>query len=61
MLPRERASMRKGLSTIKAMLKHARKQMQQRAQKPLAKHAGETMPRQNKTAISTQHGKGDQA
>ncbi|MGE8688583.1 MAG: hypothetical protein ACN6PJ_15675 [Achromobacter sp.] len=37
--------MRKSHSTIEAMLKHARKRMQQRAGKPLAKHARETMPR----------------
>ncbi len=46
--------MRKSHSTIEAMLKHARKRMQQRAGKPLAKHARETLPSQDKPAVAAQ-------
>lgn len=42
--------MSRSRTNIEAMLKHARKRMQQRAGKPLAKHARETMTNQNDTS-----------
>lgn len=46
--------MSRSRTNIEAMLKHARKRMQQRAGKPLAKHARETMTAKDDTALPSE-------